>query len=123
NSIILVPTVWANSKSWVVKRMVPLKFLRELLKAVIDSKSKWFVGSSNIKTLARIIIIRLNIHLTFSPPDRTLLFFKAASPPKTHGYEPLHVLLRFWHIDEANQLMKDHFQKKPHYPEVNNFEW
>ena len=59
---------------------VPLKFFNELLKAVIDSKSRWFVGSSNINTLALIIIIRLSIQRTFSPPDKTLLVFKASSP-------------------------------------------
>ena len=32
--------------------MVPLKSVSELFKAVIDSKSKWLVGSSNIKKLA-----------------------------------------------------------------------
>jgi hypothetical protein len=52
----------------------------ELLKAVIDSKSKWLVGSSSIKTLALSIIIRDdNIQRTFSPPDNSA-GFKASSP-------------------------------------------
>jgi hypothetical protein len=34
----------------VVKITEPLKLFNELLNAVIDSKSKWFVGSSIINT-------------------------------------------------------------------------
>ena len=37
--------------SLVLKRTVPLKLISELLKAVIDSRSRWFVGSSIKSTL------------------------------------------------------------------------
>ena len=47
----LLPTDFANSKSCVLKITVPLNFLIELFKAVIDSRSRWLVGSSNINTL------------------------------------------------------------------------
>ena len=46
---------------------------------MIDSISKWLVGSSSNKTLPLFSIILANIHLTFSPPDKTFTFFKASS--------------------------------------------
>ena len=63
-----------NSKSYEVKINDPLKFFNPSLTAVILSKSKWFVGSSSNNTLEFDNIILLNIHLTFSPPERTLAF-------------------------------------------------
>ena len=62
---------------------MPLKLISELLKAVIDSRSRWFVGSSIKSTLGFPIIILDSIHLTFSPPESTLHDFKASSPLKS----------------------------------------
>ena len=42
--MILFATDWAKALSFVLKRTVPLKFISELLKAVIDSRSRWLVG-------------------------------------------------------------------------------
>ena len=42
-----------------------------LIKEVIASKSKWFVGSSKIKTFDSSIIVFANMQRTFSPPDKT----------------------------------------------------
>ena len=39
-----------------------------LFKAVMDSISRWFVGSSKRRTFAPEIIILESMHLTFSPP-------------------------------------------------------
>ena len=81
--MILFDTDSANALSFELRRIVPLKFIRELLNAVIDSRSRWFVGSSINNTFGFPIIIFDNIHLTFSPPDKTLQDFKASSPPNS----------------------------------------
>src|SRR5699024_5540058 len=72
--------VLINSKSYEVKINEPLKFFRPSFTAVILSKSKWLVGSSNNSTLEFDNIILLNIHLTFSPPESTSAFFLTSSP-------------------------------------------
>src|SRR5699024_4961248 len=72
--------VLINSKSYEVKINEPLKFFRPSFTAVILSKSKWLVGSSNNTTLEFDNIILLNIHLTFSPPESTSAFFLTSSP-------------------------------------------
>ena len=51
-------TVWVNSRSCEVNSTMPGKFFKALLNAVIDSMSKWFVGSSRINKLALVSIIR-----------------------------------------------------------------
>ena len=47
---------------------------------MIDSKSKWFVGSSKINTFALESINLDNIQRTFSPPERTVTCFITSSP-------------------------------------------
>ena len=51
-----------------------------LLSAVMDSISKWFVGSSINNTLAPIIIILESITRTFSPPESTFTLLTPSSP-------------------------------------------
>src|SRR5699024_1333134 len=60
--------------------MEPLNEMSPLFNDVIDSKSKWFVGSSKISTFALLNIILDNIQRTFSPPDKTFAFLSACSP-------------------------------------------
>ena len=62
------------------KLKVALNRGEPLFREVILSRSRWLVGSSNIKKLGSSNIILDNIHLTFSPPDNTLASFKASSP-------------------------------------------
>ena len=50
---------------------------------VMDSISKWLVGSSRIRQLAPLIIILERRHLTFSPPERILTFLTPSSPAKS----------------------------------------
>ena len=64
-------------------RIFPLKFCIPWLTAVIDSRSRWSVGWSIISILEPNIIILENIHLTFSPPDRTFTGLKTASFEKS----------------------------------------
>ena len=54
-----------------------------LLRAVIDSISRWLVGSSKISTFAPSIIILDKRTLTFSPPDNTFTFLTPSSPGKS----------------------------------------
>ena len=51
--------------------------------AVIDSRSKWFVGWSRSKKFEPKSIIRENIHLDFSPPESTFTGLKIESPEKS----------------------------------------
>ena len=57
----------------------PLKEANPSFTAVILSKSRWLVGSSNSKTLALDSIILLNIQRTFHH-QRALAFFLTSSP-------------------------------------------
>ena len=75
--------MFVNSWSWQVNKIVPVNSIIPLLSAVIDSKSKWFVGSSKINTLAPDNIMRENIQRCFSPPEIIFDFFKASSPEKS----------------------------------------
>ena len=59
---------------------IPLYFCIPSFNAVIDSISKWLVGSSNIKKFAPESINFESTHLTFSPPESTSTFFNASSP-------------------------------------------
>ena len=63
-----------------MKSATPGNLISPLLSAVIDSISRWLVGSSNISTLEPIIIILDIRHLTFSPPESTLTFLTPSSP-------------------------------------------
>ena len=54
-----------------------------LFNEVILSRSKWFVGSSNIKKFPASNCIFDNIHLAFSPPDKTGTFLNTSSPEKS----------------------------------------
>ena len=51
-----------------------------LLSDSIDSRSRWFVGSSNRRTFAPESIIFISMQRTLSPPERTFAFFVASSP-------------------------------------------
>ena len=44
NSMIRSAMVWTNSWSWLEKSTTPLKSIRPLLTAVMDSRSRWLVG-------------------------------------------------------------------------------
>ena len=46
----------------------------------MDSRSRWFVGSSSKSTFAPESIILQSIHLTRSPPESTFAFLVASSP-------------------------------------------
>ena len=59
------------------------KLISPLLTAVMDSKSKWLVGSSSKSTLEPLSIILESMQRTFSPPDRTEAFFITSSPEKS----------------------------------------
>ena len=63
--------------------ITPGNFFIPLFNAVIDSMSRWSVGSSNIRTFAPEIIILDSMQRTLSPPDSTLTFLTPSSPPKS----------------------------------------
>ena len=69
-----------NSWSCEVNNTIPLNAVRPLFTAVIDSRSRWFVGWSRISTFEPNSIIRDSIHLTRSPPDSTFTGLKTSSP-------------------------------------------
>src|SRR5699024_2422803 len=79
-SIKRLATLLTNWWSLEVKRIEPLNLMKPLFTAVIDSRSKWLVGSSNRSTFALESIILDNMQRTFSPPDNTFSFFNASSP-------------------------------------------
>ena len=56
--------------------ILPLNAERPLFTAVIDSRSRWLVGWSRRSTFEPKSIILASIHLTFSPPDKTLTSLK-----------------------------------------------
>ena len=64
-------------------RMTPGNLIIPLFNAVMDSISRWSVGSSKIKTLLPMIIMRERRTRTFSPPERTRIFFTPSSPAKS----------------------------------------
>ena len=76
------PDIYPDVNWWScdVNNDTPLNLIRPLLSAVIDSMSRWLVGSSNTNTFAPIIIILEIRHLTFSPPESTLTFLTPSSP-------------------------------------------
>src|SRR5690554_5792030 len=80
NSTILLAEDDTNAWSKEEIRTVPLKSMMALLKAWIDSRSKWLVGSSSTKRLGFWSIILEIIHLTFSPPESTVDFLSDSSP-------------------------------------------
>src|SRR5699024_5171110 len=80
NSINRLAILSTNWWSLDVNKIDPLNLMSPLLTAVIDSKSRWAVGSSNIRTFALDNIILDSIQRTFSPPDKTLAFLRASSP-------------------------------------------
>ena len=59
------------------------KAISPLFRAVIDSRSRWLVGSSKISTLASVSIIRASMQRTFSPPESTWSSSVASSPEKS----------------------------------------
>src|SRR5690606_14753996 len=63
-----------------VKIIAPLKRIKPSFNAWIDSRSKWFVGSSNNNTFEFESIILESIQRTFSPPDNTDGDFFTSSP-------------------------------------------
>jgi ATPase subunit of ABC transporter with duplicated ATPase domains len=71
------------SKSKQANRMTPGNLIIPLFNAVMDSISRWSVGSSKIKTLLPMIIMRERRTRTFSPPERTRIFFTPSSPAKS----------------------------------------
>src|ERR1035437_876032 len=80
SSIMRLATVCTNSWSCEVKSAICFQSFKALLNAVMDSRSKWLVGSSNIKQFALVNIIRETIQRTFSPPESTFDFFNVSSP-------------------------------------------
>jgi len=65
------------------KMITPENFWRPVLSAVIDSISRWSVGSSSMSTFEFSIIIRERSTRTFSPPDNTFIFLAPSSPAKS----------------------------------------
>ncbi len=51
--------------------------------AVMDSRSRWFVGWSSSRTFEPNIIMRDSIQRTFSPPESTPTGFRTSSPEKS----------------------------------------
>ncbi len=82
-SIIRFATVFTNSWSWEVKKITSWKLSRLLFNDVIDSRSRWLVGSSSIRTLDSESIILESMQRTFSPPESTPIFLMASSPEKS----------------------------------------
>ena len=50
SSIIWVQTASKKARSWVTNKIAPLKSFNKLSSQLMESKSKWLVGSSNSKT-------------------------------------------------------------------------
>ena len=67
--------------------MTPGNLIRPLLTAVMDSMSRWSVGSSSISTLEPSIIMREKSTRTFSPPESTRIFFHTVLSGKEHAPE------------------------------------
>ena len=63
--------------------ITPGNLIMPSLRAVIDSMSRWLVGSSKISTFAAEIIIFENRQRTFSPPERTFTYLSPSSPAKS----------------------------------------
>src|SRR5690554_5109349 len=89
--------------------MIPGKSFIPLFNAVIDSRSKWFVGSSNINKFAFAIIKRESIHLTFHllkvlSHFSKLLHLRTTFFLRIHADKLPHVPLLFEHSFLANQL-------------------
>ena len=82
-SIIRFATVFTNSWSWAVKRTTSWNLSRLSFKDVMDSRSRWLVGSSSIRTLDSESIIFESMQRTFSPPESTPIFLMASSPEKS----------------------------------------
>ena len=61
----------------------PGNLIRPLFNAVMDSISRWLVGSSRIRMLAPEIIILERRQRTFSPPESTRTRFTPSSPGKS----------------------------------------
>ncbi len=80
SSMMRLQTVCINSWSWLERRILPLKPWSVLLKACIDSRSRWLVGESSTRVLASVIIIRAIMHRIFSPPESTDAFLSTSSP-------------------------------------------
>ncbi len=76
----VVSTTWWSREA---KRITPGNFMRPLFSAVIASMSRWSVGSSSIRTLLPIIIMRESSTRTLSPPERTRIFLVPSSPEKS----------------------------------------
>ena len=100
--------VWINSWSWLAKIIDSLKFFNPSFKLEIDSKSKWFVGSSSTRTFD-FKEHEFWKHDTnfFPPPDKTFTGLLTSSPeksirPRNHVGRYCHLLL-YLQIDEANQ--------------------
>ena len=72
SSMMRLHTVDTNSRSCDDNKMLPLNVLSVLLKAWIDSRSRWLTGESSTITLALRSIMRAIIQRIFSPPDNTL---------------------------------------------------
>ena len=81
--MIRLAVVWTTWWSRQAKRITPGNFIIPLFNAVIDSMSRWSVGSSNMSTLLPMIIMRESSTRTFSPPESTRIFFTPSSPAKS----------------------------------------
>ncbi len=83
SSIMRFTTVLTNSWSWEVNNNTSLKLIRLSFNAVMDSRSRWLVGSSKTRTLHYASIILDSMQRTFSPPDRISVVLRASSPEKS----------------------------------------
>ena len=94
-SIILFATVFTNSWSCDANITLPLNAFKPLFTAVIDSRSRWFVGWSSISMFDPYNIILESIHLTFSPPESTFTCLNTSSPETTFFPKILLYTIRF----------------------------
>src|ERR1022692_1653066 len=77
---IRVATSSITSWSCVTSSTVPSYFCSAMFSALMDSKSKWFVGSSSTSTFGFCSINLQKISRACSPPESACVGFSASSP-------------------------------------------
>lgn len=112
-SMMRFATVSRSWKSWDVKMRQSVNVSRPLLRAEMDSRSRWSVGSSNIRKLPSANIILENMPRAFSPPDRTVTLLLTSSPEKSmRPRKPLINCMSVWSVYWLSQSSKGIFVVK-----------
>ena len=75
-----VPTSSIRSWSWVTRNTVPSYFCSAMFSALIDSRSRWLVGSSRTSTFGFCSMIRQKSRRAVSPPERASVGLWPSSP-------------------------------------------